>query len=765
MKARHDITLLLLSLLLAWVPARAQVEGLVAPVYGWHAYTSHSSVREISVMGDSAYAITAGGLILHDLITSENTVYTTVEGLSSTDPTAVLADPATRRVFVGFRDGMLNYLDAEGGMRTVTDIERNEQFTYKKINHFYAREGLLYIATDFGLVVYDIDAGETRYSVSKVGTNPTGSLVSSVTVAQGRIWICMEGRRMWSAQLDADGPRLPTDWRLESGTDGLPLGSTTYVCADKELLFAQVLDTIFQRWPGEPWEHAAFPPADWHYLNSANGNVYGTFRRTGAMVLYPDSNLVSFDNQGKIMCNAITRYGNMVLGDSLGGLQLVEFGIGFREIGPGCPKNNFVEDMAAHDGELYIAAKGRIGSSARAYDKSGVPFFDLHHGGWKVIDHRDGTLGDVYQDFYRVVLDTVTGRCFVGSWGEGLVELLHGEFVRDYTPANSGLLGSSAGVLIAGLQFDEFGNLWIAHGLSNTPLQCLTPDGQWYSYTAPFNVYAIGLTLDALGNKWITNNGAGLAVFNDNYTPDDPSDDRWQAITTTLGRGNLPNNTVYTVAQDHDLQIWIGTSEGVTIVYDPTLLWTDDFQDAACPLIEGYCLFRDQQVNDIVVDGYNRKWIATENGVFLVNLDGTAVLEHFTEANSPLLDDEVHSIAVDGLTGEVFFGTAKGVVSYIGDATDGQADAEALFAYPNPAFMDQDHPLMIRGMRAFSKVKIATAAGRLVRELDSNGGSVTWDYHDAWGNRVTPGIYLIMVSDPDGNGAGITKIALLETQK
>lgn len=736
----------------------------MAPVYGWHAYTSHKSVIEISVLGDSAYVITAGGLIRHNLVTGQNDLFSTPEGLSSVDPTAVLADPVSQKVFIGYKDGTINYFAPDGEIHVITDISRNEQYTSKRINHFLVSDGLLYIATDFGVVAYDIALSETRYSVTKIANNPTGSLVSAAAVAQGRLWISMEGLGIWSVDLAAENPTIPALWRKDSGTMGLPLGQSTYICASDDILYAQVQDTVFLKSPTLDWATSPFPVDDWNYLNAANGNVYGTYRRSGLLLQYEDGNIVTDDNLGKIMCVAVSKFGDAIIGDSLGGLQRITFGVGFSEIGPDCPKNNNVADMASYDGELYVAPKGRQGSSARAYDKSGIPFHDLHDDGWRVIDHRDGTLTDVYQDFYRVMIDSATGRAFVGSWGEGMVELLHGQFVRDYHAGNSGLALGISGHLVSGMVMDEFGNLWITQALNDVPLQCLTPDGLWYSFAPPFHVEAFGLSMDALGNKWIINSGEGAVVFNDNFTPADPGDDQWRTVTSDYGNGGLTNNSVLCITEDHDLQVWIGTTEGVTIMYDPTLLFTSDFQDAACPIIEGYCLFRDQQVNDITVDGYNRKWIATENGAFLVNLDGTELLAHFTQANSPLLDDDVRTIAVDPRTGEVFFGTAKGIISYIGDAIDGHADAAELYAYPNPAFSDQATPVMIKGMRKFSKVKIATASGRLVRELDSYGGEVPWDLHDSYGNPITPGIYLIMVSDPDGKGAGVSKIAILEKQ-
>ena len=150
------------------------------------------------------------------------------------------------------------------------------------------------------------------------------------------------------------------------------------------------------------------------------------------------------------------------------------------------------------------------------------------------------------------------------------------------------------------------------------------------------------------------------------------------------------------------------------------------------------------------------------NGVYLINLDGTALLTHFTEENSPLPDNEVVALAIDHSTGEVFFGTSKGTVSYMGDAIDGRPDASELYVFPNPVAWDHDGIIMIKGMPQNASIKIANVAGQVVRELESFGGEVAWDGLDAFGKRANPGIYLAMVADPDGKGSGIVKFAILE---
>ena len=312
------------------------------------------------------------------------------------------------------------------------------------------------------------------------------------------------------------------------------------------------------------------------------------------------------------------------------------------------------------------------------------------------------------------------------------------------------------------MALDDQGNIWVTQILGDYLLNVLTPDSQWYAFDPLPGTIPVGITTDGYGNKWIIDQDEGLVIFNDHYTPADRSDDQVRTLTSTFGNGGLPNNSVRCLAIDHDQQMWIGTTDGITILYDPSILWSNDFQDAACPIIDGYCLLRGQEVFDIAVDGANRKWIATNNGVYLINLDGTALLAHFTAENSPLMDNEVVAITIDQSTGEVFFGTNKGVISFMGNAIEGLEDAASLYVFPNPVPWDHDGPVMIKGMRQYSRVKIATVAGQVVRELDSFGGEVPWDGLDAFGRKVNPGIYVVMVADPDRQGAGIVKFAILE---
>ncbi|WP_054685396.1 two-component regulator propeller domain-containing protein [Rhodothermus marinus] len=68
-------------------------------------------------------------------------------------------------------------------------------------------------------------------------------------------------------------------------------------------------------------------------------------------------------------------------------------------------------------------------------------------------------------------------------------------------------------------------------------------------------------------------------------------------------------------------------------------------------------------VNDLAVDPANRLWVATDDGVYVVEQAGVdfRIAEHFTQENSPLLSDVVQAVAVDARSGRVFLATAPGL--------------------------------------------------------------------------------------------------------
>jgi flagellar hook assembly protein FlgD len=116
---------------------------------------------------------------------------------------------------------------------------------------------------------------------------------------------------------------------------------------------------------------------------------------------------------------------------------------------------------------------------------------------------------------------------------------------------------------------------------------------------------------------------------------------------------------------------------------------------------------------------------------------------------------------VDGASGEVFFGTDKGIISYKGDALEGSTQYDQVVVYPNPVRETFEGSVAIKGLVESTTVKITDMSGNLVYETESLGGQALWDGNNFRGERVATGVYMIYLSSSDGSIAHVTKLLFI----
>jgi hypothetical protein len=292
------------------------------------------------------------------------------------------------------------------------------------------------------------------------------------------------------------------------------------------------------------------------------------------------------------------------------------------------------------------------------------------------------------------------------------------------------------------------------------PLSVLRTDGTWEKYSFPGlgGVFAGELLIDSYNQKWINFYGNGTLVVFDDQT----------SKARLIHADHLPSGDVRSIVEDKDGQVWIGTALGIGVFYSAASM-LDDLSDSTVRaeqiLIEqdGHTqyLLATETVTALAVDGANRKWCGTENGgVFLMSADGTTQLQHFTEENSPLLSNTITGIAINDRTGEVFFGTDKGIVSYRGDATAGGETCDGYLVFPNPVKHDYHGPIAISGLVDNADVRITDISGTLVFHTKANGGEATWNGNNFKGERAHSGVYLIYATNDDGSATCVTKVLL-----
>jgi hypothetical protein len=393
---------------------------------------------------------------------------------------------------------------------------------------------------------------------------------------------------------------------------------------------------------------------------------------------------------------------------------------------------------------------------------------------WKTIDAT--TYPEIADgpDMCELAIDpNNTSHVFAGSYGGGVFEFIDAQLVHHYTDTNSTLQNIAATgtpyLRIGGMTFDEDGNLWVTNcGVTNT-VSVRKANGTWkgFAYNTAMDAALIGdIIYTVNGHHWvILPKGKGLFAFNVNGTIDNESDDQKQFVSIINEDGEIISNEVFSIAEDKDGALWVGTNKGVVVYYSPENVFNGSpivGQQIKIPNeIPGQAnyLLEAETVTAIAVDGANRKWFGTESGgLFLMSPDGTEQILNFTEDNSPLLSNTITAISIEPSSGEIFIATDVGVISYRGDATEAYDFFHDVLVFPNPVKPDFDGLIAISGLAANASVKITDIAGNLVYETTANGGEATWNGKTFENRKVSTGVYLVFCTNEDGSQTYVTKI-------
>ena len=218
---------------------------------------------------------------------------------------------------------------------------------------------------------------------------------------------------------------------------------------------------------------------------------------------------------------------------------------------------------------------------------------------------------------------------------------------------------------------------------------------------------------------------------------------------------------MHSFAEDLEGEIWIGTDNGVCVFYDSNSIFQGENASQVVVTLGDYnsYLLEGQQINDIEIDGANRKWFATNNsGVVVTSANGTEEIHHFTSENSPLFSNKVLDIEMNDVTGEVFFATEKGLISLRSESTQGNADFSDVLVFPNPVQPDYTGFITIKGLITDAVVKITDISGNLIYETVALGGQAVWDGKSFDGQKAHTGVYLVFCSDQEGTISHVTKL-------
>ncbi|MDF1551172.1 MAG: T9SS type A sorting domain-containing protein, partial [Bacteroidales bacterium] len=123
--------------------------------------------------------------------------------------------------------------------------------------------------------------------------------------------------------------------------------------------------------------------------------------------------------------------------------------------------------------------------------------------------------------------------------------------------------------------------------------------------------------------------------------------------------------------------------------------------------------------------------------------------------------NNITTIGINGKTGEVFFGTNMGLVSFKGTATKGNESYAGAYIYPNPVRENYNGPITITGLASNVNVKVTDISGQLVYETTSFGGQAIWNGKNFSGRKVSTGVYLVFCTDEQGKNKKVLKLLVI----
>ena len=743
-----------------------------ASVGDWTLYPSYHNVTHCEVAGNKVYILASGALFSFNKNDNDVMTYDKLDYLSDIDITHIAYSNHINALLIIYSNANIDILYDNDVVYNITDF-KNSDAVNKKINAVTLDDNIAYISTEFGVVVLDIEKLEIKN-----------------TYSTGRNTYCTYHFKDKLYSGTADG-LIECDTAkniLDKGNwETISTEKVEAICGMDNKLYVLIKDKGIYTLNTENNElvNTVKKSGEKYYtLYNINGNEIiapakdkVTFIGKNGVTTYKTSNSTHILKKENSLWNCKGYkgfYKSDIENNNI--VDVLEISI------PDSPIRNYCEFMKFTNDDRLLVAGGNFNYFDKTFYDGTIMEFDINNQKW--FNFPEDTVRNVTKLKYRNICSvdedpTEPGHYFASSFGNGLFEFRNGEFVKHYDFNNSILESAVANnqnyVRVPMVIFDKDGNLWCINTTNIADIvKVLKKDGEWVSLNYKEIEYIevmVKPMLDSRGWLWITSldKGAGLFCAKLKNTPFDTSDDE---TNSWFDRFTNQDGTTYDIYQTHALcedkkgWLWVGTNTGLFVIDNPEEFFKEGiFKQIKVPRNDGTGL-ADYLMNGIYIksmdiDAANRKWIGTnDNGIFLISEDGQETIHHFTTDNSPLPSNCIESIAVNHRTGEVFIGTSKGIASYKSDATRPEETLErkSVHTYPNPVKSNYNGNISIVGLTDKCNVKIVDGSGYLINEGTSNGGMYTWNGRNRKGEKVSSGVYHVLLYDKNGKEGEVTRI-------
>lgn len=736
------------------------------PLGSWREHLPYGSAIDLARIGSRMMVATPYALFSYDPATQEIERWSRVNGLAETGIRAIEASTDGSSLLVAYTNNNLDLL-TENDILNIPDIRRDAPGQQALIREIYPRGSNYYLSTGLGIIVLDAQARVIR-DTWRLGQGGTEIMVSALT-ATATHWLAATASGLLQAPFSGVNLADYRNWQQLSGNNGLPAGTCAGVTLLNGVGMALSGNTVYQEQQGQ-WNIFYQPMATIEFMQVSNNLLTVAERNASGQVFMTTINgtgTVVSRLQHAVLLRAprrmIWQNTEAWIADSLQGLIHYENG-NFSPVIPNSP-------LTVATGQLLYTPSGfftATGDIAATVSRPGS-YSRLQAGEWSNQTASSLPALDSLPNIQALAWSKTSNTLYAGSYGGGIVVVDNNNratvFKQGYLEADR---LNTTQYRVAGMAMDQNQDLWVSNTGAGNPLVLLQKDGLWSRFQPPFILTANSfgnITIDNNNFKWIVPlTDPGLICYHSGSSAATAADDQW--LWLRAGANGLPDDKVYCATADRQGFVWIGTANGIGLL----TCATDIFTARGCVVIRpvvaagstGAYLFQGERVQCIAVDGADRKWVGTTNGVWLLNATADTVINRFTSANSPLPGNDVKNISIDPQTGEVFFQTTNGIASYRGTATEGDRRNSQVLVFPNPVPHGYNGQIAIRGLVENAFVKITELNGRLLYQTRALGGQAVWNGRDARANAVATGVYLVLVTDQSGKESVATRIVVVK---
>lgn len=728
-----------LAVLLSKQGVHAQATAWNAPsvaVGQWRSHLPFGRVTCVEKVGNKIFAGCGAGLFVYDLEDESLERITRVNGLNDVEVAALSYSPAYQTLVIAYANGNLD-LYKNGQIETLDAVLKANVPVGKRIRSIRQADRFVYLCYGFGIVELDLFKTEIR-STFVIGPQGAYLGVNALVEMEGKWWAATDSG-LYSAPTDASNLQSFEFWTRDSYWGKKPFPSLVIY---RDSLVSYQGDSLLWYKSGGHRMMVVNAGSPNLFLGVSGGQlqVVNTLRAVRLDEQLQFNNYPIANESVRPTCALYDSY-QVWMGDDGGGLFRFTPWEYFRYLPEG-PTTNKVFQLKANAGGVAVAGGAyQVGSGfGNTFDPSGASLLQINR--WKALNRETiRGVGNLYDVIGALPDPNRVARVWLSTWGRG-VAMVEGDSAVIFNDSNSSLQpqqGTTGTFRVSGMDMDSRGDLWMSNFGTARPVVVRRANGLWESFGAGPQTELLDMLVDRLGNKWMRNRNGGLVVV-------DASNTRYVNVTNAEGNGGLPSNQVISLAQDRDGSIWIGTSEGPVVFYNPSAVFRTSFNATRIKIRQeqfvGY-LLGTELIQSLVIDGANRKWFGTANGLWLFNPECTELVQHFTMANAPLPSNSILALAIEPSSGEVLVGTDKGLMGFRSTSTQGADQQEQVQVFPNPVEPNFEGLLSVRGLVTDAWIKVTDASGALVYQTKADGGQVSWNLRDPSGRRVRSGVYLI----------------------